>query len=347
MSNLYVFLASGDLNGDGMLDLIASVDPNGGTDVGFDVFLGNSDGSLSTPTRYAGCDGFARPALGDLNGDGLPDIVVSVAGGVNVFVQLTSGGFAAPVFYPLDEGVRDIGLGDFNGDGHLDLAVAYFDAQGGVPAGVEVLLNEEAGTFLSVGVQPGGAGSWGGMAVADVNQDGLVDIASWSADLYSVILLTSEGDGGFTVATTDTSGAALGQVVAYTAALGPLDLAMTTTNEFETLINNGGFDTLNASYGLPYDQKTCSFLAVGDFNDDGIADLAISCSPAQTANGGVFIFYGIVQNSGAPEFTPARDTAVGDLANGLAPLGPVDHPRALAMANVNGGITVYGDASRH
>jgi hypothetical protein len=68
-------IALGDLNGDGILDLvfanIALYICNG---VG--VLLGNGDGTFREPTCYSpGSTGAAAISIADMNGDGIPDLI--------------------------------------------------------------------------------------------------------------------------------------------------------------------------------------------------------------------------------------------------------------------------------
>ena len=63
---------SGDLNGDGVLDLISA----SGADDSVNVLLGNGDGSFQATVSYAGGNyGYDSVTSGDLNGDGVLDLI--------------------------------------------------------------------------------------------------------------------------------------------------------------------------------------------------------------------------------------------------------------------------------
>jgi len=102
--------------------------------------------------------------------------------------------------------VFGIGIGDFNGDGLADLVLAEDTAgcaidggQGPGPcSGAELALGVGSGEFSAAVALPGVEGSpFGGLVVADLNQDGMPDIAANSSDGGQFAVLLNRGDGGF------------------------------------------------------------------------------------------------------------------------------------------------------
>src|SRR5690242_20188341 len=65
-------------------------------------------------------------AVGDFNGDGIPDLAVAnqSANSMSILLGNGDGTFQAPIDYPAGLTPAAIAVGDFNGDGNLDVVVA-------------------------------------------------------------------------------------------------------------------------------------------------------------------------------------------------------------------------------
>jgi hypothetical protein len=137
-----IFVAAGDLDGDGKAEVVVTPDRGGGPVVA--VF----DGTGAERGRFLGIEdpsfrGGARPALGDVNGDGAADLVVSAGflGGPRVAVfdgkSIAAGGIPVkflPDFFAFEDTLRNgafMAAGDVSGDGFADLA--FGGGSGGSP----------------------------------------------------------------------------------------------------------------------------------------------------------------------------------------------------------------------
>jgi hypothetical protein len=132
-----------DLNGDGFPDIVVSnqgaglADPNLLDGPGCTVILQDAShpGTFLIPVNYYTSNSVAL-AVGDLNGDGRPDIVLvsttPPSGFVQVLIQdaTNPGAFLAPVGYTGLTSPAGVAIGDLNGDGHPDIALA--DSTGAV-----------------------------------------------------------------------------------------------------------------------------------------------------------------------------------------------------------------------
>jgi uncharacterized delta-60 repeat protein len=156
-------VAAGDLTGDGISDLVVAADSGGGPVVvvydGAKLAAG-ADPSSAQLVRFLGIDdpafrGGARVALGDLNGDGTPDLVVAAGMGGGPRVAVYDGkGVAAGTptrlvgdFFAFEAGQRDgayPAAGDVNGDGYADVVCG-----GGPGGGPRVLVLD--GHMLAAG----------------------------------------------------------------------------------------------------------------------------------------------------------------------------------------------------
>ena len=163
----YSVSGAGHVNGDGKADFIVGAwGAGGGTDAGSAYVYSGADGSLlyqKTGDTAGDQLGISVSGAGDVNGDGVPDLIVgafwddpgglSNAGSAYVF----SGADGSLLYQVTGDTVGDnfgisvSGAGDVNGDGRADFIVgAYFDdpAGGGTDAGSAYVFSGADGSLL-------------------------------------------------------------------------------------------------------------------------------------------------------------------------------------------------------
>jgi FG-GAP-like repeat len=114
------YLQVSDFNGDGKLD-IAYCTYYGGQ---IGILLGNGDGTFQAPVFYAGPNDIYSYAIGDINSDGKPDLLVSQYGSVKdqfvIYLGNGDGTFQSPQSMDSLWAEEGLTIGDFNSDGLLD-----------------------------------------------------------------------------------------------------------------------------------------------------------------------------------------------------------------------------------
>lgn len=182
-------VATADLNGDGKLDLAATVSNM----VTVSVFLGVGDGTFGAKTDFTVGPSPTGVAIGDLNGDGKLDLAVSNGASNNISVLLGNGDgtFGMKADFAAGNSPASVVMGDFNGDNKPDLAAANQASDN-----VSVLLGNGNGTFaaavnISVGNSPQRIG------VGDLNGDNKLDLVVSNRDDDNVSVLLGNGNGTF------------------------------------------------------------------------------------------------------------------------------------------------------
>jgi hypothetical protein len=190
-------VALADLNGDGFLDI--AVTNFDSADVS--VLLGRGDGTFEPQRR---CDATSAPFsldVGDVNGDGVPDLVAidSHAGAVNseaaVLIGRGDGTFKPQRTFPTPLGggfpYATVRIADINNDGQADLVFGGDNAMT-----LATALGNGDGTFTSGGTLTSNRLSASVLAT-DINGDGVKDIISAGVEPDGAALLLGKGDGTF------------------------------------------------------------------------------------------------------------------------------------------------------
>lgn len=184
------YLASGDLNGDGFLD-IAVANYCSGTVA---VLMNNGNGTFAAKVIYAAGTNPASVAIADLNGDGKPDIVLAdYAANNNVSVLMNNGNgtFAPKVAYSAGSLPISVAIADFNTDGKPDLAIGNYGS-----SSVSIFMNSGSGTFPTKVDYPAGTNAYI-VTTGDLNGDNKPDFAVTNYNANTISTFINNGSGTF------------------------------------------------------------------------------------------------------------------------------------------------------
>jgi subtilisin-like proprotein convertase family protein len=224
-----VFVAVGDVDGDGVADIVVTPDLTGGPRVS--VYRG---GDFRRIANFFGINdpnfrGGARAAVGDLNNDGFADVVVSAGfgGGPRISVYdgaaLARGRQVNPVgdFFLFEPELRNgayVAVGDVDGDGFADII------GGAGPGGAPRVLTISGRALLTEGVGAAFAAPVANFFAGDIENRGGIRVTAKNLDddrFADVVVGAGEGGGSGVTAYSGASLAAGGADVVY--ALDALD----------------------------------------------------------------------------------------------------------------------------
>jgi hypothetical protein len=298
-------VAVGDFNGDGRLDVAVAKQLSETVS----VLLGNGNGTFARPLVFPtnGQDSTFTPssiAVGDVNGDGRPDLVINLIGGEDsvvsqfgVLLGHGDGTFGAPILNSPQGGEDgDVVLGDFNNDGRLDVAVG---GEAALPDGLAVFNGNGDGTFGAPFLSPLRLSTGGndpfGVAAADLNGDGRVDLVAANASSGTVgVLLNTAAPvpdaPTTTTLSTSTATAVIGQIETLTATvtspagtpIGTVFFRDGTTILGSAPLDAAGRATIPTSLGVGTHALTVSFFGVSGFAASTSAAVAVTVNPAST-----------------------------------------------------------------
>lgn len=253
------------------------------------VLAGDGTGHFSQASRFIGGSEVRVRAVGDLNRDGKPDLVLqNSSSGRNFKLAIVlgdgAGGFGPPAYILMPSPVFGVAVEDFNGDGKQDLAVAAHDGSSAWGDNkihiVKIMMGDGTGGFGAPTDYAMGANSRpNDVITGDFNRDGKPDLAVslWYAG--RVAIMSGDGRGGFSAPTNFVVGQGAERVVMSDLnADNKADLVVpnSRTHKVSVLFGNGlgGFVPIK-TYAMGVTTWEPNTVAVGDFNGDAKPDIAV------------------------------------------------------------------------
>lgn len=190
-------IQTGDFNGDGNTDLVVA-DTKSSEDT-ISVIYGNGDGTFRDETTIDLESGIETYSVktGDLDGDGILDIVATGVGTNNANILLGNGDGTFQTYTSHAVGAGDyLDLADLNNDDILDLITVS-----SIGNTVYTSIGNGDGTFQAITSSDSGGATFETLT-GDYNGDGVLDVIAVNNTQATIGILIGKGDGTFEAVST-------------------------------------------------------------------------------------------------------------------------------------------------
>lgn len=189
-------VAIADLDGDSRMDLVSvtqfSFDPS--SSYKLFVYFQNPDGTLASPMKQDSGNGISV-AVGDVNGDGVADLVTTFDDAIGVRYGLGGRLFGPMLKLPFSSLIEQVQVADLNGDGRQDIVVLDQAS-----ANIVVFYQNPSGAMGPGAYIPAPHAGGNDLKIADMNGDGRLDVvisSTLAASGQQITLVVQRADGTF------------------------------------------------------------------------------------------------------------------------------------------------------
>jgi hypothetical protein len=328
-------VAVADVTGDGKLDAVVG-DSNSIT-----IQPGNGTGTFATGVPVPAGDVVNDLAIADVTDDAKADIVATTtasatgtgAGTVRIFPGDGGGNLGTRVDRPIRDGASTLAVAQVDGDGRPDVVAAQVDSAGRTVA----LLLSQAGAPPAPAVDITLGTKLGGLFVADVDDDGKVDLVGTDNAKGVVLISHGRGDGSFAPPASLSAPIHPSAVVAANLVGGPsLDLAVMDKGSSEqtlALYPNQGAGKFAAVSRVPLAGPVTTLMTAADITGDGRQDILV-------ANGTAGSELMVVPNDGKGQLLPVRTYPLPSTPTGMTSCRLDGDSWPDVIATTSAGITV-------
>lgn len=297
----------GDLDGDGRMDLtLVSKSPDQ-----LSVLWNDQQGNLVMESVSIETAGLLPHAVGggDLNGDGLYDVIIATGGTrkVAVFLGRPDGVVRPPTYYTIAAANHLLFVATTDVDGDADLDMVFGDPPG---SALHVFFNDGSGRFGRQSSFPAGNGCLV-VTASDLNGDESPDLASANQNAGSITLLFNDGVGSFR----DRKDVFLGGTP-----LGIASADLDNDEDTDLVVSNPGsreltvlFNRSDGTFDPPVKfpvRHPPVYVAIDHLDGDRFPDLV-------TANGGTAATASVFLNRGDGTFTSDTEFSTGSVPHSL------------------------------
>jgi hypothetical protein len=280
-------------------------------------------GTFGVPTDYPVGQSLYNLALGDVNGDGLLDLIATGSSTISVLLGQGGGGFGPKTDYATAFNPVNIALGDVNGDGRLDIVTANYSSNS-----ASVLLGQAGGGFAPH-VDYAIPGTPQDVALGDVNGDGRLDLVTANLNFGTIGVMLGQGNGTFV------------NSASYNSRDWPISVQLGDLNgdgrlDLVSANNAPGFNTVSVRFGQvggvfgPVSDYIVgtrpSDVALGDVSGDGRLDIVAVSTSTNTVS--------VLLGQAGGGFVPKTDYATGANPNRVT-LGDVNGDGRLDIVTAN------------